>query len=95
MHNETIMIEVAYALPATQSLLTLEVRVGATIRHAILQSGILRLFPEIDPQTISVGIFSEPKELDDIVKEGDRIEIYRPLTMDPKEARRRRAGHAR
>lgn len=81
-------IEVAYALPHKQTLITLEIEEGATIERAILCSGILNEFPDIDLTQQKVGVFGKLKALSDIVKAGDRIEIYRPLIIDPKEARR-------
>ncbi|WGE14528.1 RnfH family protein [Pasteurella multocida] len=61
------------------------------IQTAILQSGILQQFTEIDLRENKVGIFSRPAKLTDQLKDGDRIEIYRPLLADPKEIRRKRA----
>ena len=68
-----------------------ELKNNASIKQAIEQSGILAMYPEIDLDRNKVGIFSKKKELQDVVQDGDRIEIYRPLLVDPKEARRRRA----
>jgi uncharacterized protein len=88
--NEKFVIEVAYAAESEQKIVTLEVEQGTTIERAIERSGILEIFPEIDLFTQKVGVFSKARSLNDLVKSGDRIEIYRPLTIDPKEARRRR-----
>lgn len=87
-----VIIEVAYATLAQQRILELEVDEGCTIAEAIHHSGILTHFPEIDLAKQKVGIFSQSKKLTDKVKAGDRIEIYRPLAVDPKEARRTRAN---
>ncbi|TAK76445.1 MAG: RnfH family protein [Gammaproteobacteria bacterium] len=84
-------VEVAYAGRDRQEILAVEVKEGSTIETAIQQSGILALFPEIDLAKQKVGVFSKQKDLTDIVREGDRIEIYRPLIIDPKEARRAKA----
>ncbi len=89
--NKKIKIEVAYATPSLQRILEIEVNEDCTIQDAIDQSGILQVFPEIDLNTQKVGIFGNQKKLTDILKENDRIEIYRPLVMDPKDARRKRA----
>ena len=89
--NKKINIEVAFATPKMQQIIALSVTVDCTIQEAILQSGILAVFPDIDLTRQSVGIFSKKRELHEIVHEGDRIEIYRPLTIDPKEARRAKA----
>jgi putative ubiquitin-RnfH superfamily antitoxin RatB of RatAB toxin-antitoxin module len=86
-----VKIEIIYALPTEQVLIECEVPEASTIREAIIVSKILTKYPEIDLAINSVGIFSQPVNLDDEVQAGDRIEIYRPLTIDPKEARRIRA----
>ncbi len=86
-----IRIEVAYALPRQQILLSLTVEEGTTVEAAILRSGILAQFPEIDLARNKVGIFSKLVKLDDSVRDRDRVEIYRPLIADPKEVRRQRA----
>ena len=64
---------------------------GATLRMAIEGSGVLRVHPDLQLEQLSVGVFSRPRPLDAVVHDGDRIEIYRPLLVDPKEARRHRA----
>ena len=84
-------VEVAYARPEEQVLLKVRVPEGATLRAAIEASGILQRFREIDLARDAVGIFGKLAKLDDRLSAGDRVEIYRPLAMDPKEARRRRA----
>ncbi|MBG5892173.1 RnfH family protein [Providencia hangzhouensis] len=84
-------IEVAYALPEKQFLLSVKVKEGATIEEAILASGILALRDDIDLKKNKIGIYSRPAKLTDLVQDGDRVEIYRPLIADPKELRRKRA----
>ena len=84
-------IEVAYATPQRQALIRLEVPPGCTLRQAIERSGILREFPEISLAQCKLGIFGQLRQLDDPVEAGDRVEIYRELTADPKQARRLRA----
>ena len=86
-----IKIEIAYALPEHYYLKSFRVDEGSTIQTAILQSGILKQFTDIDLRENKVGIFSRPAKLSDILNDGDRIEIYRPLLADPKEIRRKRA----
>lgn len=86
-----IAIEVAYASPTQQQIIPVKVEPTCTIENAIHRSGILIQFPEIDLAIQKVGVFSKVKKLHDKVKAGDRIEIYRALTMDPKEMRRKRA----
>lgn len=85
-------IEVAYAKPGEQLLLALDVHEGVTAEDVIRRSGILERFPEIDLEQAKIGIFSKPCKLDYLLKPGDRLEIYRPLIADPKEARRNRAA---
>ncbi len=91
MESSKITIEVAYAKPERQLILTVDVAHDSTIEDAIHASGILQEFPEIDLEKQGVGIFSQPKSLRDKIKAGDRIEIYRSLIADPKEKRRDRA----
>lgn len=93
--SDQITVEVAYAKPEQQSLLTLSVAANDTVKQVIERSGILQQFPEIDLDIQKVGIWSRPVKLQDRVKEGDRIEIYRPLIADPKDLRRRRAEKAK
>lgn len=93
--SQMIDIEVVYGLPHKQVLLSLTVPDGTTIEDCIKLSGIVKHFPEIVPSEAVVGIFSKPTKLDNTVKPGDRIEIYRPLTADPKEMRKLRAEKAK
>ena len=93
--SELITVEVAYALPERQSLLTITVAPQSTVQQVIEQSGILQQFPQIDLAAQKVGVWSRPVKLQDSVKAGDRIEIYRPLIADPKDLRRRRAEKAK
>ncbi|MBC8653178.1 RnfH family protein [Providencia vermicola] len=86
-----LSIEVTYALPEKQFLLSVKVADGTTIEDAIIASGILALRDDIDLKKNKVGIYSRPAKLTDKVQDGDRIEIYRPLIADPKELRRKRA----
>ncbi|GEM_PF-514846 len=90
--HHIIQVEVVYALADQQWLLSIEVPSGSTVKTAVQQSGLLRHWPEQDWDNLSVGIFSQRCHLDTPVQHGDRIEIYRPLQVDPKERRRRRAG---
>jgi len=87
-------VEVAYALPHEQKIIALEVSEGCTAYEAVVHSGITEFFPEIDPASAAMGIFGkavkDPKSA--VLKEGDRVEIYRPLIADPKEVRARRAA---
>ena len=87
-----MQITVAYATPDKQVELPLELDQGSTIEQALEASGIYALFPEIDRANLQVGVFSKKAKLTDILSENDRVEIYRPLQVDPKEARRLRAA---
>lgn len=88
--TEFIEVEIAYALPHRQFLKRFCVPAGTTIEQAITLSGISHIFTEIDLATQKFGIFSKLAKTGTILQEGDRIEIYRPLLLDPKEKRRRR-----
>ncbi len=89
--QSTINIEVAYAVPDKQVLLSLSVPQGTTVAEGIELSAIQDEFPELKMDIKAVGIFSRKVSLDHVLREGDRIEIYRPLIADPKEVRRQRA----
>ena len=86
-----INVEVAYARVSEQKIIALQVEEGSTVLSVIQQSGVLALFPEIDLRKQKVGVFSKARDLSDVVKAGERVEIYRGLTIDPKEARRAKA----
>ena len=86
-----IEVEVAYAQPDSQKIITVKVLPNATIEDAIEASEIASIFPEIDLSKVKVGVFSKPASLETRLSPGDRVEIYRPLIIDPKEARRLRA----
>ncbi len=84
-------VEVAYARPERQRLVTVELAAGATARDAVYASGLAEEFPEIDPERAPLGVFGQACFGDAVLRAGDRVEIYRPLEIDPKEARRLRA----
>jgi putative ubiquitin-RnfH superfamily antitoxin RatB of RatAB toxin-antitoxin module len=84
-------VEVVYALPERQTLVQVRVQAGATAREAVVLSGLPSLYPDIDPVRGKIGIFGRHVPPDTVLRNGDRVEIYRPLTADPKAARRRRA----
>jgi len=89
--TKKINIEVAYALPEQQVIIPLQVNVGTTVLQAIELSGVLEQFTEIDLTNSKFGIFGKAEKADKALREKDRIEIYRPLIVDPKESRRKRA----
>ena len=86
-----MLIEVVYALPERQTLVELEMRDGSTARQAALASGLAEQFPELDVEVIPLGVFGVAVDDDRVLEPGDRVELYRPLAMDPREARRVRA----
>jgi putative ubiquitin-RnfH superfamily antitoxin RatB of RatAB toxin-antitoxin module len=92
--DKQIRVEVAYALRDRQVLLTGDLEEGCTVEQAIRRSGILEAFPEIDVARARLGIFGREVSLDAQMRDGDRVEIYRPLIADPKDARRQRAQRA-
>ncbi|MFC0309623.1 RnfH family protein [Gallibacterium trehalosifermentans] len=87
-----IHVEVTYALPQHYFLKKIRLPEGCNVQSAILQSGVLQAFQEIDLRENKVGIFGRLAKLTDILRDGDRVEIYRPLLADPKEIRRKRAA---
>ncbi|WP_218396404.1 RnfH family protein [Alteromonas lipotrueae] len=95
MSEGLMHIEVAYALPTKQSLVDVSIKEGATVEEVIHASNLLNEYPDIDLSSTKVGIWSRVVKLRDTVKDGDRIEIYRPLIADPKEIRKRRAEKAK
>jgi putative ubiquitin-RnfH superfamily antitoxin RatB of RatAB toxin-antitoxin module len=90
--KKQLQVEVAYALPERQALIALEVEEGTTALTAIERSGILQQFPQANPRRDGMGVFGKQVAPDTPLRDGDRVEIYRPLVADPKEARRKRAG---
>lgn len=95
---DLITVEVAYALPHKQKIIALLVEPGTTALEAVKRSKISDYFPGLDVETAKMGIFGQSlgtKGLESadkhVLHQGDRVEIYRPLTSDPKEARRKRA----
>ena len=89
--SDRITVEVVYALPDEQTLLKQQVAAGATVAEAIEASGILQKYPQIDLATNKLGIFGKLVKADTVLRDRDRIEIYRPLIADPKEVRRKRS----
>ncbi len=92
---DKIKVEVAFAEPDEQVIIPLEVDASASIEEIIAASGILDKFPEIDLSKNKVGVFGKLSKLTATLREGDRIEIYRPLIADPKEVRRKRAAEGK
>ena len=93
--NDRLRIEVVFALPERQELIAVLLDKGATVADAIEQSSIGSAFPEWDFRRCAVGIWGRLVERDRLLQPGDRVEIYRPLTIDPREARRALAAEGR
>ncbi|ASP37270.1 RnfH family protein [Bacterioplanes sanyensis] len=93
---EWVEVEVAYALPHKQRILSVKVEEGSSLLDAVRASGIEGEFPELDLTQAKFGIFGKASRAPekDTVRQGDRIEIYRPLLIDPKQARANRAAKA-
>lgn len=87
-----IEVEVAYALPGKQKIINLQVKPGTTAREAVEQSNVRLVFPQISTTSIKLGIFGKIAQEEDILRAGDRVEIYRGLIADPKEIRKQRAA---
>lgn len=92
---ELIDVEIAYARPDAQVILKLRVPADTTVEQAVRDSGILERFPEIELGKNQVGIFGKLNKLDAPLRNGDRVEIYRPLIADPKEVRKQRAAEGK
>ena len=88
---ERIAVEVAYAEAQRQWVLPVQLPAGATVRQAIEASGLMEQVPGLVIDAARLGVFSRKATPEQVLEDGDRVEIYRPLSLDPKEARRRRA----
>ncbi|ERP94640.1 protein RnfH [Marinobacter sp. ES-1] len=88
-----MQVEVAYARPDKQQIVPVKVPEGTTALEAVKLSGIVDIFPEIEPDTIDMGVFGKviKDSASHELREGDRVELYRPLKIDPKQARLNRA----
>ncbi len=86
-----IRVEVVFAMPDRQELVSLEISAGSTLAMAISQSGISEMFEDFEVDLARVGIFGHKASPEQVLRDGDRVEIYRPLIADPKEVRRQRA----
>jgi len=90
-----IHVEVVYALAHHQKVVSLNISEGATVKDAIERSGLLTEFPEIDLGKNKLGIWNKLAKPDAVLRDKDRVEIYRPLIADPKEVRRQRAAEGK
>lgn len=89
---ERLSVEVVYALPDQVFLRRLDLPNGATVHDAIAVSAVCEAFPELTEAPLRAGIYSKSVSLDRTLRDGDRVELYRPLQLDPMDARRRRAA---
>lgn len=93
--SEMLNVEVCYALPSKQELVRVKLPEGATLQQALEASGLLVKYPEIDIKKNKFGIFAKLSRLDAVLRDRDRVEIYRPLIADPKEVRKQRAAEGK
>lgn len=93
--SEMLSFEVVYALPEKQEILTVRLAEGATVRQAIEASGLLQKYPEIDLAKSKLGVFAKLAKPDAVLRDRDRVEIYRPLIADPKAVRQQRAAEGK
>lgn len=92
---EMIEIDVCYPLPDKQVLLRIKLAEGSTLQQAVEASGLLQKYPEIDLKKNKFGVWNKLSKLDSILRDRDRVEIYRPLIADPKEVRKQRAAEGK
>lgn len=93
--SELIHVEVVYALRDRQKAVSVQLPAGASARDAVERSGLLAEFPEIDLSVNKLGIWNKLAKADAVLRDKDRVEIYRPLIADPKEVRRQRAAEGK
>lgn len=92
---DSLQIEVIYALAERQEIARLKLAEGTTVQRAIEASGLLQKFPEIDLTKNKLGIYAKLAKPDTVLRDRDRVEIYRPLIADPKEVRKQRAAEGK
>jgi putative ubiquitin-RnfH superfamily antitoxin RatB of RatAB toxin-antitoxin module len=92
---EMISIEVCYPLPQKQELVSLQLPLGSTLLQALEASGLLQKYPEIDLKKNKFGVFAKLSKAESVLRDKDRVEIYRPLIADPKEVRKQRAAEGK
>lgn len=92
---EMINVEVCYAMSAKQEVMRVKLPAGATLQQGLEASGLLGKYPEIDIKKNKFGIWNKLSKPDAILRDKDRVEIYRPLIADPKEVRKQRAAEGK
>ena len=95
MADEMINVEVCYPLPDKQEVVRLRLPAGSALQQAVLASGLVEKYPEIDLAKNKFGIWNKLSKLDAALRDFDRVEIYRPLIADPKEVRKQRAAEGK
>lgn len=97
MENKTLHVEVAYALPDRQRIVALELAEACSVREAARRAGLQNQFQGLDIESADLGVFGKVVNKPDVqlVEDGDRVEIYRPLIADPKEVRKQRAARVK
>jgi uncharacterized protein len=93
--TDTIKVEVTYALPTKQEVIPVTLPAESTLQQAVAASGLCAKYPEIDQAKGKFGIFSKLAKPDTVLRDRDRVEIYRPLIADPKEVRKQRAAEGK
>lgn len=93
--DETMQVEVVFAQPDLQKLIPLQIERGATVSDAIVRSGMASHFPDIDLLGCAVAVWGKTESHEYVLEPGDRVEILRPLRIDPREARRKLAAMGR
>lgn len=93
--SELISVEVVYPLPQKQEIFAVKLPSGSTVREAIESSGVLAKYPEIDLAKSKLGVFAKLAKPDAVLRDRDRVEIYRPLIADPKEVRKQRVAEGK
>lgn len=87
----TVRVSLVVALPSAQEVIELELRDGATAGEALAHAAVRARYPDLDPGTVTLGIWARPVEAGRVLRDGDRVEVYRPLKADAKAMRRERA----
>lgn len=95
MSDEQLTVEVCYPLPNKQELVRVKLPAGSTVMDALEASGLLAKYPEIDVKKNKLGIWNKLSKVDVVLRDRDRVEIYRPLIADPKEVRKQRAAEGK
>lgn len=93
--HDSIGVEVIYALPQHQERISLRLPAGTTLQQAIDQSGLADKYPEVDLGRLKTGIYGKLSKADTVLRDRDRVELYRPLIADPKEVRKQRAAEGK